>query len=49
MALLRLVEPEGEMLLDGLNTCNIGLRDLRKNISVIPQVCKFSRNNVVFI
>ncbi|KAJ1548114.1 hypothetical protein HK096_004666, partial [Nowakowskiella sp. JEL0078] len=38
VALLRIVElAHGEILIDGLNTGNIGLRDLRSRIAVIPQ------------
>ncbi len=38
-ALLRLVEPsEGRVWIDGVDVTQIGLTDLRSNISVIPQV-----------
>ncbi|KAJ1566018.1 hypothetical protein HK096_004419, partial [Nowakowskiella sp. JEL0078] len=38
VALLRIVElAHGEILIDGLNTGSIGLRDLRSRIAVIPQ------------
>ena len=37
-ALFRLAEPEGVFEIDGIQITNIGLHDLRKNISIIPQV-----------
>lgn len=38
VALLRLAEPSGKILIDGVDISQIGLHDLRKNISFIPQV-----------
>ena len=38
-ALFRLSEPESSIRIDGIWTTNIGLHDLRKKISVAPQVC----------
>lgn len=35
--LYRLAEPHGLVTIDGINTKNIGLHDLRKNLSIIPQ------------
>jgi len=38
LALLRIVEPtEGEIFVDGVNVCKIGLGDLRSRISLVPQ------------
>ena len=37
-SLLRLVEPEGRILIDGIDVTKIGLTDLRSVVSVIPQV-----------
>ena len=36
-ALFRMVEPTGEILVDGIDTKSIGLHELRKKISIIPQ------------
>lgn len=36
-ALFRLTEPRGDIHIDGINVKEIGLHDLRKNISIIPQ------------
>ncbi|CAG2168420.1 unnamed protein product, partial [Oppiella nova] len=36
-ALFRMVEPRGEVVVDGVDTKSIGLHDLRRNISIIPQ------------
>ena len=37
-ALLRLAEPEGVLEIDGIQITDIGLHDLHKKISIIPQV-----------
>ena len=37
-ALFRLSEPVGRVAIDGIDIREIGLHDLRKNISIIPQV-----------
>ena len=36
-ALFRLTEPEGKILIDGIDTKCVGLHDLRSKISLIPQ------------
>ncbi|CAG2162886.1 unnamed protein product [Oppiella nova] len=36
-ALFRLMATDGNITIDGINIANIGLRDLRKKISIIPQ------------
>ncbi|CAG2166187.1 unnamed protein product, partial [Oppiella nova] len=36
-ALFRLTEPEGQVLIDGVDVRAIGLHDLRRRISIIPQ------------
>lgn len=39
-ALFRMVEAErGRVLIDGVNIREIGLRDLRSKLAIIPQVC----------
>ena len=37
LTLLRLVEPEGQIVVDGVDICGIGLHDLRSKISIVPQ------------
>lgn len=37
-ALFRMEEYEGEIIIDGILTTTLGLHDLRKNISIIPQM-----------
>ena len=46
-ALLRLSEPEGGIQIDGIWTNNIGLHDLRKKMSVAPQVCTSEHCHIV--
>lgn len=36
-ALFRLTEPDGKVVIDGIDTKSIGLHDLRSKISIIPQ------------
>ena len=36
-ALFRMTEPEGRIIIDGIDTKTIGLHDLRSKISIIPQ------------
>ena len=37
-ALFRMSEPTGQVLIDGVDICHLGLHDVRKHIGIIPQV-----------
>lgn len=37
-ALFRMAEPEGSIMIDGVNIMDVGLHTLRKKLSIIPQV-----------
>lgn len=38
-AMLRLVEPSGDIVIDGVVIGELGLHELRSRITVVPQVC----------
>ena len=50
LALLRVLEASsGKIVIDGIDISKLGLYDLRKRITVIPQVGSFIRLMVILI
>ncbi|KAG1673193.1 putative multidrug resistance-associated protein lethal(2)03659 [Nymphon striatum] len=47
-ALFRLTEPSGSIIIDGVDVQKIGLRTLRKNLSIIPQEPEIFQNTVKY-
>jgi ATP-binding cassette subfamily C (CFTR/MRP) protein 4 len=47
-ALFRLSEPEGRVWIDKILITEIGLHDLRKKMSIIPQVCTSEYSHMFF-
>jgi len=49
LSLLRIIEPqEGKIFIDGVDISQIGLDDLRKKITIIPQVVMFIFNDLKY-
>ena len=48
-ALFRLSEPEGSIWINEILTTSIGLHDLRKKMSVVPQVCMSEHSHLFFL
>ena len=43
--LFRLAEPRGRIEIDGINIRELGLKDLRSKLSIIPQVSNRNKTN----
>ena len=44
--LFRLAEPRGRIEIDGINIRELGLKDLRSKLSIIPQVSNHNRRAI---
>ena len=47
-ALFRLAEPTGSIKIDGVETTQLGLHDVRSNMSIIPQVRSFNHSMIMY-